>query len=48
MPINGVQTAVFGVDDLDLCDKFFTDFGLKASSKSEAAITYRLPEGSVW
>jgi hypothetical protein len=46
MPINGVQTAVFGVDDLALCDKFFTDFGLKVSAKSEGTITYRLPEGS--
>src|SRR5260370_26772771 len=46
MPINGVQTSVVGVDDLKLCDKFFTDFGLKVSSKSGGAITYRLPEGS--
>ena len=46
MPINGVQTAVFGVEDLELCDKFFTDFGLKIASKSDTAITYSLPEGS--
>jgi hypothetical protein len=46
MPINGVQTAVFGVDDLALCDKFFTDFGLKVSARSETSIIYRLPEGS--
>ena len=46
MPINGVQTAVFGVEDLELCNKFFTDFGLKVSSKSETTITYCLPEGS--
>jgi len=46
MPINGVQTAVFGVDDLEHCDRFFTDFGLKVASKSETSITYRLPEGS--
>ena len=46
MPINGVQTAIFGVDDLNLCDKFFTDFGLKAVSRSDDAINYRLPEGS--
>ena len=33
MPINGVQTAIFGVDDIPkLCDKFFTDFGLKVAS----------------
>jgi len=46
MPINGVQIAVFGVDDLELCDKFFTDFGLKVSSRSETSVSYRLPEGS--
>src|ERR1700704_2045600 len=46
MPINGVRTAIFGVDDLALCDKFFTDFGLKLSTKSETSVTYRLPEGS--
>jgi len=46
MPINGVQAAVFGVDDLALCDKFFTDFGLKVFAKSGTSITYRLPEGS--
>ena len=46
MPINGVQTAIFGVDDLKLCDKFFTDFGLKVVSRSDDVITYRLPEGS--
>ena len=46
MPINGVQTAIFGVDDFGLCDKFFADFGLKVASKSDDVITYRLPEGS--
>src|SRR5580704_18171720 len=46
MPINGVQTAIFGVEDLELCNRFFTDFGLKVSSKTENSISYRLPEGS--
>ena len=46
MPINGVQTAIFGVEDLELCNRFFTDFGLKVSSKTESSISYRLPEGS--
>ena len=46
MAINGVQTAVFGVDDLPLCHRFFTDFGLKASSQSDDMIEYRLAEGS--
>jgi hypothetical protein len=46
MPINGVQTAVFGVEDLELCNRFFTDFGLKVLSKAGSSISYRLPEGS--
>lgn len=46
MAINGVQTVVFGVDDLALCHRFFTDFGLKAVAESDTLIEYGLPEGS--
>src|SRR5580704_18394824 len=46
MPINGVQTAIFGVEDLELCHRFFTDFGLKVSARSDNTISYGLPEGS--
>ena len=46
MAINGVQTAIFGVDDLDLCTRFFSDFGLDAVAKTAELTDFRLPEGS--
>jgi len=46
MAINGVETAIFGVDDLDLCTRFFTDFGLDAVSKTPTLTDFMLPEGS--
>jgi hypothetical protein len=27
MAILGVESAIFGVDDIELCGKFWTDFG---------------------
>ena len=46
MAINGVQSAIFGVDDLDLCTRFFTDFGLEAEMKTAELTDFKLPEGS--
>jgi hypothetical protein len=46
MAINGVETAVFGVDDLLLSGRFLDDFGLVRAHESDAEIRYRLPEGS--
>src|SRR6185312_12535315 len=46
MAINGVQTAIFGVDDLDVCTRFFTDFGLDAVANTAELTDFRLPEGS--
>jgi hypothetical protein len=46
MAINGVETAVFGVDDLPLCGRFLDDFGLVRLNESADHIHYRLPEGS--
>lgn len=46
MAINGVESAVFGVDDLDLCTRFFTDFGLEADKKTPALTDFKLAEGS--
>src|SRR3569833_3919113 len=46
MAINGVQSAIFGVDDLDLCTRFFTDFGLEAEIKTSELTDFKLPEGS--
>jgi catechol 2,3-dioxygenase-like lactoylglutathione lyase family enzyme len=46
MTIMGVQTVIFGVDDVALCHRFFTDFGLKPSRQAQDLIEYALPEGS--
>ena len=46
MAINGVETAVFGVDDLPLCGRFLDDFGLARVEESAGYIRYQLPEGS--
>jgi catechol 2,3-dioxygenase-like lactoylglutathione lyase family enzyme len=46
MAINGVETAVFGVDDLPLCGRFLDDLGLARVEESADHIRYQLPEGS--
>jgi len=46
MAIVGVQSAIYGVDDLSTCERFFADFGLVAAKRSDAEIDYLLPEGS--
>ena len=32
MPIVGVQSVIYGVDDLPTCEKFFTDFQANETS----------------
>ena len=46
MAINGVETVLFGVDDLEVCRRFFTDFGLSVDFESKTEIGFKLPEGS--
>ncbi|MBR1297370.1 VOC family protein [Bradyrhizobium sp. AUGA SZCCT0042] len=47
MAIVGIQTILFGVDDLNKWSAFFEDFGLTRPDGSNAgAISYVLPEGS--
>ena len=46
MAIVGVQSVIYGVDDLPACEKFFTDFGLTLAMKSADEVGFRLPEGS--
>jgi catechol 2,3-dioxygenase-like lactoylglutathione lyase family enzyme len=46
MPINGIETVVYRVDDLARCTAFFDDFGLPQHARSEAFTHYRLDEGS--
>ncbi|HBF31616.1 VOC family protein [Rhizobium sp.] len=46
MAIVGIESLIFGVDDLALSSKFFDDFGLVRKSSSETYTHYRLDEGS--
>jgi catechol 2,3-dioxygenase-like lactoylglutathione lyase family enzyme len=46
MAINGIETVVYGVDDVALCTRFFEDFGLPLEEKTADEARFRLPEGS--
>ena len=46
MAILGVESAIFGVDDLDLCTRFWSDFGLTLVSSTVDASIFELPSGS--
>lgn len=44
--INGVETVIYGVEDLDLCIRYFVDFGLPLSERSDSEALFELEEGS--
>jgi catechol 2,3-dioxygenase-like lactoylglutathione lyase family enzyme len=44
--INGIETVIYGVDDVALCTRYFVDFGLPLMEQSESAAHFRLDEGS--
>ncbi len=46
MPIIGVETALYGVEDLAAGTKFFEDFGLSLFHKSDTESHFKLEEGS--
>jgi catechol 2,3-dioxygenase-like lactoylglutathione lyase family enzyme len=46
MSILGVQTILYGVDDLDACTRFYDDFGLEPLGRDERGADFGLPEGS--
>ena len=47
MTIIGIESLVYGVDDLALSSRFFQDFGLVlGDSPAGEAVRFRLPEGS--
>ena len=47
MAINGIETLVYGVGDVERCGRFFDDFGLvRLPEQTAEAIAYELPEGS--
>src|SRR5450755_2208070 len=46
MAILGVESAIFGVDDLERCAKFWQDFGLKPVSNTRDAHVFEVASGS--
>lgn len=46
MSILGVESIVYGVDDLEKCTRFYDDFGLPQTRSDDAGTDYRLEDGS--
>lgn len=44
--INGIETIVYGVEDVALCTRYFVDFGLPLVESSENESRFELAEGS--
>lgn len=46
MAITGIHTLLYGVNDVDECVRFFTDFGLTLKTRTADYALFRLNEGS--
>jgi catechol 2,3-dioxygenase-like lactoylglutathione lyase family enzyme len=46
MALLGVQSLIYGVDDLAAAAHFYDDFGLQATARSDTGIDYALEDGS--
>ena len=46
MSIIGIDTLVYGVEDVATSARFFDDFGLKRNPSAADHVQYKLPEGS--
>jgi len=46
MTLLGVQSLVYGIDDLDTCTRFYEDFGLEVADRDSAMTRFQLAEGS--
>jgi catechol 2,3-dioxygenase-like lactoylglutathione lyase family enzyme len=46
MAINGIETVLYGVDDVAVCTRYFDDFGLPLVDKSADHAHFQLPQGS--
>lgn len=44
--INGIETIVYGVEDVGICTRYFTDFGLPLIESSESEALFEMEEGS--
>lgn len=47
MAILGIESLVYGVEDVALSQRFFEDFGLTLEASTKAEARFRLPEGSL-
>ena len=46
MTLRGIETLLYGVDDLDTSIRFYTDFGLTIAEQDAGGVRFELPEGS--
>lgn len=46
MAILGIESVEFGVDDLELCTRFWSDFGLTVRSRDESETVFEVQSGS--
>ncbi|CAE6729334.1 hypothetical protein [Paraburkholderia haematera] len=46
MPIIGIKSLVYGVEDVELSTRFFSDFGLPLIEGDDKNSTFQLEEGS--
>lgn len=46
MAILGIESAIFGVEDLDQCSRFWEDFGLKPLTRDETESVFEVASGS--
>jgi catechol 2,3-dioxygenase-like lactoylglutathione lyase family enzyme len=44
--INGVETVIYGVENVDLCVRYFVDFGLPLIERNDREALFELEEGS--
>jgi catechol 2,3-dioxygenase-like lactoylglutathione lyase family enzyme len=43
--INGIETIIYGVEDMETCTRYFTDFGLPLIEASDAGTLFELKQG---
>ena len=46
MAIVGIESAIFGVEDLELCTRFWDDFGLAPVTRSPEESVFEVASGS--
>lgn len=44
--INGIETVIYGVEDVDTCVRYFLDFGLPLVEHADGAAVFEVEEGS--